>query len=734
MRIILILFSLVTVFLSAAQIDFNNYTTLQAKGDIPEDFKEYTYAKIANDVKDQKSGLTLAQRSVFIEGTRYSIDKILHSGYVVYGDEISEYVTEIANKLLANNPELLAKLRFYTIKSNSTNAFSTDQGIVFVTTGLIAQLASEAQLALVLAHEISHFTEKHVLEGFKDNVKNKRNYRSVEELSQYSKEKEFNADSLGILMFKEAGYSINEILPTFDVLMYSYLPFDEIEFPKDYFNSKNFQIPSNLFSSKDFPIRAIEDYDDSESSHPNIKKRKEAAEDLIKTLSDWGKSSSLLGQKQFEYIRKIARFESLRTDVLEQNFTDALYSLFLLEKENPTSNYLKRMKAQLWLNLAIYRAENKSDKTTKKTRDLEGESGHLHFLIRKLSKEGLTTLAVRQIYDLYKKYPNDEEISKVYTNLIKQIGNSKAFKFDNYSKKTFEEASLKAIEYADSVKNASPVAKAEDTKTKSKYDRIKSKKNIDNDQNFDSTKFYLYGIADIIQDKAFVDLYLAELELVKEKEKEDAAYLLMNRAEKKKWNEQKKKKVNIDELIVVEPILKMYGYSEVDLIKSEQFQVDFSNSIEETGNDIGIKTHVLDRTAIKRSGTQIFNERSLLMNYLDQMTDVDNDNILTVDYQLLNTLKTNYGTTKVMFSLVENERVLNFDPSMIMTSIMFFPLAFIYFPITILTGQHTNVDIIILDLETTKVERGLSIYTKEKPTRLKIGAHMHNFFATIVKK
>jgi len=118
--------------LSTAQIDFNNYTTLQAKGDIPEDFKEYTYTKIANDVKDQKSGLTLAQRSVFIEGTRYSIDKILHSGYVVYGDEISEYVTEIANKLLANNPELLAKLRFYTIKSNSTNAFSTDQGIVFV--------------------------------------------------------------------------------------------------------------------------------------------------------------------------------------------------------------------------------------------------------------------------------------------------------------------------------------------------------------------------------------------------------------------------------------------------------------------------------------------------------------------------------------------------------------------------------------------------------------------------
>ncbi len=728
------LLSLIIAFNCSSQIDFNNYTTLQAKGTIPEDFKEYTFSKIATDSKNPKQGLNTLQKSIFLEGTHYSIDKILHSGHVIFGDEISEYVAEIAAKLLENEPELLAKLRFYTIKSNSTNAFSTDQGIVFVTTGLIAQLASEAQLALILAHEISHYTENHVLEGFKDKIKNRKNFRSIEELSQYSKEKEFIADSLGLIIYKNAGYSINEVLPTFDVLMYSYLPFDEVEFPKDYFNSTRIFIPNNLFSTKEFPIRAIEDYDDSESSHPNIKKRKEAAEEIIKSLNDWGKTSTFLGQSRFESIRKIARFESLRTDVLEQNFTDALYSLFILEKENPNSNYLRRMKAQLWLNLAIYRAENKSDKTSKKTRDLEGESAQLHYFIRKLNKEGLTTLAIRQIYDLKKKYPNDDEISKVYANLLKQISNSKNFKLEAYSKKTFQEASLKAIQYNDSVKNASPTSKVEEPKSKSKYDKIKNKKNIENDQNFDSTKFYLYGIGDIIQDKAFIDVYTAELEVIKEKEKEDAAFLLLNRAEKKKWILEKKKKVNINDLIVVEPIFKMYGYSAVDPVKSEQFQIEFSNTIQEISESVGIKTHVLDRTAIKRSGTQIFNDRSILMNYLDQMTDVDNDKILSVDYQLLNTLKTNYETSKVMFALVENERELNFDPSMITSSILFFPIAFIYFPIVILTGQHTNVDIIILDLESTLVERDLSIYTKEKPTRLKIGAHMYHFFNSINKK
>jgi predicted Zn-dependent protease len=725
---------LLMFFNSYAQVDFNNYKTLQAKGDIPEDFKEYTYLKVASNAKNPIKGLSSAQKNMFLERIHYSIDNILHSGYVVYGDEISDYVSQIAAKLLKDEPETFAKLRFYTIKSNSTNAFSTDQGIVFVTTGLIAQLANEAQLAMVLAHEISHFTEKHVLEGYKDKIKNRRTYRTIEELSQYSKEKELNADSLGIIMYKNAGYSINEVLPTFDVLMYSYLPFDEVEFPKDYFNTNKLFIPSSLFSDKQYPIKAIEDYDDSESSHPNIKKRKEAAEDLVKSLSGWGKTASFLGQTSFEYMRKIARFESLRTDVLEQNFTDALYSLFILEKENPNSAYLKRMKAQLWLNLAIYKAENKGDKTTKKSKELEGESAQLHFLIRKLTKEGLTTLAIRQIYDLKKMYPNDEEISKVYANLIKQISNSKSFKLETYSKKTFNEASLNFIQYTDSIKNAKPIEKVEETKTKSKYDKIKNKKNIDNDQNFDSTKFYLYGLSDVIQNKDFLDPFNLELETFKEKEKDAAAYTKLSKAEKKKWLANKKKTVDINELIIVEPIVQMKGPNGIDPTLSENYQIELSNTIQEVSSDLNIKTYLIDRTSIKKTGTQIFNERSLLMNYLDQMTDVDNDNILTVDYQLLNTLKENYGTAKVMYTLVQNQVIIDFNPSMVMTSAIFLPISMVYMPMVLFNSQFTDVDIIILDLETSKIERDLSFYTKEKPTKLKIGAHMYHFFNSIKKK
>ncbi len=103
----------------------------------------------------------------------YGIDKILQSGLVIYGDDISNYVTKVANKLLKKEPKLRKELRFYTIKSNVTNAFSTDQGIIVVTSGLISQITSEAHLAYILAHEIAHYTEKHVVEGFEYRTRNK---------------------------------------------------------------------------------------------------------------------------------------------------------------------------------------------------------------------------------------------------------------------------------------------------------------------------------------------------------------------------------------------------------------------------------------------------------------------------------------------------------------------------------------------------------------------------------
>ena len=110
-----------------SQKDFNNFITSQSVGTISEDFSSLTYEKIKADLKESKRDLYKSNEKKFLKNIHYGIDDILHSGLVIYGDEISNYVSSVADKLLSDDKSLRSKLRFYTIKSNATNAFSTDQ-------------------------------------------------------------------------------------------------------------------------------------------------------------------------------------------------------------------------------------------------------------------------------------------------------------------------------------------------------------------------------------------------------------------------------------------------------------------------------------------------------------------------------------------------------------------------------------------------------------------------------
>ena len=56
---------------------------------------------------------------------------------------------------------------FGVLDTDDVNAFAAPGGYVFVTRGALALMTSEAELAGVLAHEIAHVDEKHVLEDIR---------------------------------------------------------------------------------------------------------------------------------------------------------------------------------------------------------------------------------------------------------------------------------------------------------------------------------------------------------------------------------------------------------------------------------------------------------------------------------------------------------------------------------------------------------------------------------------
>lgn len=498
-----------SVIAGFSQVDFNHYQTLLSKGPIPTDISMSTPEKIKLAYEINRPELEMRYRKAFYTSIYYSIDDILHSEICTFGDEVSIYVSEIAKKILFDDTKTYNELRFYTLKTNETNAFSTDQGIIFVTTGLISQITSEAQLAYVLAHEIAHYKRKHVLQRFLQKVNQK--FSSIYEMSAYSKENELEADADGLKMYKNAGYSMELVTPAFDVLMYSYLPFDEEHIGYEFFNSKGFFIPKHVFPTEKFEITAEENYDDSKSSHPNISKRKGQVNKMMDKDPWTGGAVALLTEERFKYIQKIARHEVVRSAILIGDLTNALYSVRLLEKDDPNSVYLKRMEAKIWLTLAQCKAFGVT-KPFESKKHKEGEIAVLHAMLRKFEKVELSTIALRQVYDIHANFPEDPELNSIYNLMVTTAANTKTFSLDRFSKYTYQEGMDRWNTIKDSIAKAPKDTSSSEqvTNAGSKYDRIKKKRNIDtkvDNSQFDSTLYYLYGMNDILSDSKFIEQF-----------------------------------------------------------------------------------------------------------------------------------------------------------------------------------------------------------------------------------
>lgn len=98
-------------------------------------------------------------------------DKQIQQQYGIYEEkELQQYVDRVAQDVLAEShmrrPSTSAKFRnteftFRVLDSPIINAFALPGGYVYVTRGLLAHLNNEAQLAVVLGHEIGHVAGRH---------------------------------------------------------------------------------------------------------------------------------------------------------------------------------------------------------------------------------------------------------------------------------------------------------------------------------------------------------------------------------------------------------------------------------------------------------------------------------------------------------------------------------------------------------------------------------------------
>jgi predicted Zn-dependent protease len=93
-------------------------------------------------------------------GTQMSLQ--VESQMGLYSDqELEDYVRSVGNRLVASLNNTPYRFRFHIVDQFEPNAFATPGGFIYISRGLLMQMNSEAELAGVVAHEISHVTQRH---------------------------------------------------------------------------------------------------------------------------------------------------------------------------------------------------------------------------------------------------------------------------------------------------------------------------------------------------------------------------------------------------------------------------------------------------------------------------------------------------------------------------------------------------------------------------------------------
>jgi predicted Zn-dependent protease len=124
----------------------------------------------ASEVQDQLPELgTAAQRTLSIED-EYRIGRMVmrglrDSGRLVEDPETNEYIQSLGLRLSSLTNQGNRDFNFFLVNDRSINAFALPGGFVGVNTGLLLDTRNESELAGVLAHEISHVTQRHIARG-----------------------------------------------------------------------------------------------------------------------------------------------------------------------------------------------------------------------------------------------------------------------------------------------------------------------------------------------------------------------------------------------------------------------------------------------------------------------------------------------------------------------------------------------------------------------------------------
>lgn len=750
-KFIIIFFLITLVFTGYSQPK----QILRCEGNIPPEILSQAKTKYEKDIEKIKNDKNKKVKKDFYLISNFTLDQLMKSGRILFGDDISQYINEVADEVLKSDPTLRKKLKFFVLKSSDVNAFSTQQGFIFINLGLLAQLETEAQLAYIIAHESIHFKYNHAINQYvhkDDLIKGRGKYGRLSDESRElmfynrSKEDEFEADKLGLTeIFLKSNYSIEDAANVFDILLYSDLPFDEIEFDTTFFDTKNYKLPSDKILKTTSNITTVDNYNDENHTHPNIKKRRE---NFINTSLDYnneGKSSFVVSKDRFLNLRTLARKEILSLYILDDNYGKAFYSAYLIYLKNKNDEYANYVMNYVLYAVSKTKTNNGSLGVIKKYKNIEGKSQQIYYIFNSIKKDEFCLNALNTIWKSantgsYKDY-NKRMSSELIADLI-----------TNYKVENWDIQSTSKSKVDTTFKRLSK----EEYDALSKYEKIKYDKKLKALEPKTATlKGFNILLADLMNDPEFSALYnkLREQYSYKSKSEnkdnseeneeeeaetnEDDAYKSRSKTSKKSSTEIESEPIN--DIYIVNPQYQTFYFQNIDLIESDEKKRELLDIIDQCSEVNEVKTHSLDASAFKKDDAENYNYLYLVNAYTvefsnmieNEMFDSDSMTITMMPFHqpFIDQFVSIKNTKHIMYSSVyaSIDRRSNIPFTLIYCTIVYPLIPYgIYYAVT--PERETEISNVCLDITKGRIINGMSVYVRYNDNQGLLKSQYYDYF------
>jgi hypothetical protein len=653
---LLILVSLVfPIAFSAQQQDLKqNFHPLKSAGILPDVFTQNIREVIKQDITDlkQKKDKDKTVKSSFLTASNYQIERILRSGNTLVNDEITDYLNEVADVILKDNPTLRKQLHIFTLKSAVVNAYSFDKGFIFIDIGLIAQVESEAQLAYILCHEICHFTKQHHINSFvindridKDTYDGNTESKYIEKC-QYSKEYESEADMEGFRLFERTTYDLKQAEKGFTVLQYSHLPFELIEFKKSIFETPNYQIPNRYLLAEVSAIKDNSDEDDSKLTHPNTKKRRIAIAEVISQRDNSKRVKAIVGQSRFEYVRDLSRMELCRLYLKVRDYPNSLYASYILTKKYPDNVYVAEVMAKSLYGLALYtngeiKYTNDSylERGVVSYSEIESFPQQIYHLVEKMPANEWAIMTLGHTYRLHQKFPKSKKLLAITDSM-----------FTLMSRIDWGITDFARIPKVQG--NPAQINGSTDTLTelKSKTELIVSLQKEKSDKAEDSVYYKT----------AFVDLFVGDPEFTKKFPISGGSSKISSSFKdftiggyrgKNQKNLALKIKTPIDTVLLLEPFYIRIDEREkqsVQYVRSDEKQEDYIQTIDECARLQDMVCVKMDPGLIGTNDADKMNDFSVINDWFDERFDADAEGRSILNTDEIDAVVKKYNTSFVL--------------------------------------------------------------------------------------